>query len=130
MTVALPDQVRELLDAANIVTVGTVNPDGGPQTSILWATYDGDDILLSTIKSRAKYRNFDRDPRASILVHDKNSTYTYVEVRGAVTMTTEGGDELINRLAQLYTGQDYTADQGTDNVRVVVRITPTHVFTR
>src|ERR1700742_4917467 len=130
MTVALPDQVRELLDAANIVTVGTVNPDGGPQTSILWATYDGDDILLSTIKSRAKYRNFDRDPRASILVHDKNSTYTYVEVRGAVTMTTEGGDELINRLAQLYTGQDYSADQGTDNVRVVVRITPTHVFTR
>ena len=130
MTVALPDQVRELLDAANIVTVGTVNPDGGPQTSILWATYDGDDILLSTIEGRAKHRNFLRDPRASVLVHDKTSTYTYVEVRGSVTMTNEGGDELINSLSQTFTGGPYTGDDGTDNVRVVVRVTPTHVFTR
>jgi PPOX class probable F420-dependent enzyme len=130
MTVSLPDQVRRLLDEANIVTVGTVNPDGGPQTSILWATYDGDDILLSTIEGRAKHRNWLRDPRVSVLVHDKADVYTYVEVRGTITMTTEGGDELINRLSNLYMDQDYTGDLGTDHVRVVVRVTPTHVFVR
>lgn len=130
MSLPLPQQVKDLLDAANIVTVGTVNPDGGPQTSILWATYDGDDILLSTIEGRAKHRNFLRDPRASVLVHDSTSTYTYVEVRGPVTMTREGGDELINTLSQTYTGGPYTGDEGTGNVRVVVRVTPQHVFAR
>lgn len=130
MTVSLPDQVRSLLDDANIVTVGTVNPDGSPQTSILWATYDGDDILLSTIEGRAKHRNWLRDPRVSVLVHDKTNTYTYAEVRGTVTMTTDGGDELINRLSNVYTGGDYTGDQGTDHVRVVARVTPSHLFVR
>lgn len=130
MTVSLPQQAKDLLDAANIVTVATVNPDGSPQTSLLWATYDGDDILLSTIEQRAKYRNLTRDPRVSVLIHDKTSTFVYVEVRGSVTMTRDGGPELINSLAQTYTGAAYTGDDGTDNIRVVVRLTPDHVVAR
>jgi PPOX class probable F420-dependent enzyme len=130
MTVSLPQQAKDLLDAANIVTVATVNPDGSPQTSLLWATYDGDDILLSTIEQRAKYRNLKRDPRVSVLIHDKTSTFVYVEVRGSVTMTRDGGPELINSLAQTYTGAAYTGDDGTDNIRVVVRLTPDHVVAR
>ena len=42
-------------------------------------------------------------------------------------MSTEGGPELIERLSQAYTGQSYTGDEGTDHVRVVVRVQPTHV---
>ena len=63
MSRELPQQAKDLLDAANIVTVATVNPDGSPQSSLLWATYDGDDVLMSTIEGRAKHRNFLRDPR-------------------------------------------------------------------
>jgi PPOX class probable F420-dependent enzyme len=130
MTVSLPQQAKDLLDAANIVTVATLNPDGSPQTSLLWAAYDGDDILLSTIEQRAKFRNLEHDPRMSVLIHDKTSTFTYVEVRGSVTMTREGGPELINSLARTYTGAAYTGDDGTDNIRVVVRLSPDHIVAR
>ncbi|MCW2494225.1 PPOX class F420-dependent oxidoreductase [Jatrophihabitans sp.] len=130
MTTELPQQAKDLLDAANIVTVATINPDGGPQTSILWATYDGDDLLLSTIVGRAKERNFRRDPRVSVLIHDKSNAYAYVEVRGTVTLTTDGGPELIESLSQTYTGGRYTGDDGTDNVRVVVRVSVDHVVAR
>jgi len=123
----LPQQAKDLLDAANIVTVATVNPDGSPQTSLLWATYDGDDVLLSTIEGRAKHRNLLRDPRVSVLIHDKVSPYTYVEVRGSATMTTDGGDELIQRLSQAYDGKPFADDEGTDRVRVAVRVPPEHV---
>jgi PPOX class probable F420-dependent enzyme len=129
MTVALPQQAKDLLDAANIVTVATVNADGGPQSSLLWATYEGDDLLLSTIKGRAKERNFGREPRVSVLIQDRTDPYTYVEVRGTVTMTTDGGPELIQSLSRSYVGQDFTGDLGTDRIRVVVRVTPTRVFT-
>jgi hypothetical protein len=56
--------------------------------------------------------------------------YSFVEVRGTVSMSTDGGPELIERLSHTYTGQSYTGDEGTDHVRVVVRVTPTHVVVR
>jgi PPOX class probable F420-dependent enzyme len=123
----LPELAKTLLDDANFVVVATSNTDGSPQTSVLWATYDGNDLLLSTVQGRKKETNWLKDPRVSVLILDRTDAYRYVEVRGAVSMTTDGGPELIERLSQIYTGQSYTNDEGTDNVRVVVRVTPRHV---
>ena len=122
----LPDLAKKLLDAANYVVVATSNTDGSPQTSVLWATYDDDELLLSTIQGRKKETNWLKDPRTSVLILDRDNPFRYVEVRGAVSMSTEGGPELIERLSRAYTGGAYTGDEGTDNVRVVVRVRPTH----
>lgn len=124
---ALPEQAKKLLDVPNFVVVATSNTDGSPQTSVLWATYEGDELLLSTIQGRKKETNWLKDPRVSVLILDREDPYHYVEVRGSVSMSTEGGPELIERLSQAYTGQSYTGDEGTDHVRVVVRVRPTHV---
>jgi PPOX class probable F420-dependent enzyme len=124
---SLPQKAKQLLDDANFVVVATSNTDGSPQTSVLWATYDGDDLLLSTVQGRKKETNWLKDPRVSVLILDKADPYTYVEVRGAVSMSTDGGPELIERLSQIYTGQSYTGDEGTDNVRVVVRVSASHI---
>jgi PPOX class probable F420-dependent enzyme len=127
---SLPDKAKKLLDDANFVVVATSNTDGSPQTSVLWATYDGDDILLSTVQGRKKETNWLRDPRASVLILDRDDPDRYVEVRGTVSMTTDNGPELIERLSQIYEGQTYTGDEGTDRVRVVVRVQPQHVVVR
>jgi PPOX class probable F420-dependent enzyme len=126
----LPQSAKDLLDQANFVVVATSNTDGSPQTSILWATYDGDDLLLSTTQGRKKETNWLRDPRTSVLILDKADPYRYVEVRGTVEMTTEGGPELIEQLSQIYTGESYAGDEGTDNVRVVVRVVASKVIVR
>jgi PPOX class probable F420-dependent enzyme len=123
----LPDKAKRLLDDANFAVVATSNTDGSPQTSVVWAAYEGDELLLSTIQGRKKETNWLKDPRASVLILDRENPYSYVEVRGTVSMSTEGGPELIERLSQAYTGQSYTGDEGTDNVRVVVRVRPSHV---
>jgi hypothetical protein len=65
-----------------------------------------------------------------VLILDGTDPYRYVEVRGSVTMSTDGGPELIEQLSQLYTGQSYTGDEGTDNIRVVCRVTPSRVIVR
>jgi PPOX class probable F420-dependent enzyme len=127
---SLPEKAKSLLDDANFVVVASSNTDGSPQTSILWAGYDGDDLLLSTIQGRKKETNWLRDPRTSVLILDKTNPYTYVEVRGTVSMTADGGTQLIDALSQTYTGKSYTGDDGTDNVRVVVRVSPTKVIER
>jgi PPOX class probable F420-dependent enzyme len=130
MSEQLPENAKKLLDQATFVTVATLNPDGSPQTSILWATYEGDDILLSTVAGRAKERNWRRDPRTSVIFFDPADPYAYVEVRGSVELTTDGGPELIQTLSQIYTGGPYTGDEGTDNVRVVARLRPDRVISR
>lgn len=127
---ALGNDAKALLDDANFVVVATTNTDGSPQTSVLWATYDGDQLLLSTVQGRKKETNWLKDPRTSVLILDRKNPYHFVEVRGTVDMTTEGGPELIEGLSQLYTGQRYTGDEGTDHIRVVVRVTPTRVINR
>ena len=127
---ALPNAAKTLLDAANFVVVATSNTDGSPQTSVMWATYDAEELLLSTVQGRKKETNWLKDPRISVLILDRDDPYHYVEVRGTVRMTTQGGPELIERLSQAYTGERYTGDEGTDNIRVVVRVTPVRVINR
>jgi PPOX class probable F420-dependent enzyme len=124
---ALPEPAKTLLDAANYVVVATSNTDGSPQTTVMWATYEGDELLLSTIQGRKKETNWLKDPRTSVLILDRDDPFRYVEVRGTVSMSTEGGPELIQRLSQAYTGTDWTGDEGTDHVRVVVRVRPARV---
>jgi PPOX class probable F420-dependent enzyme len=128
MTVQLPEKVKAWFDSAEYATIATIEPDGRPQLSVVWVSRDGDDILVSTTEGRRKHSNMVRDPRATVLLWPKESPYTYVEVRGTVTMTSEGGRDLIDALAKKYTGADrYAWDDGTDNVRVIVRITPEKV---
>lgn len=119
----LPDRAREWLDAAEFATIATVLPDGQPHLSVVWVERDGDDVLVSTVKGRRKHLNLERDPRVTLLVYPRENPYSYVEIRGTAEMTEEGGRELIDRLCHRYTGADrYAWDDGTDNVRVVVRI--------
>lgn len=124
----LPDLAKEWLDATEFATIATVLPSGQPHLSVVWVERDGDDILVSTVKGRRKHLNLEADPRVSLLVYPRENPYSYVEIRGVAEMTEEGGRDLIDRLCHRYTGADrYTMDDGTDNVRVVVRIHPQKV---
>lgn len=126
----LPPDARALLDRPVCATLATINPDGQPQLSVVWVKRDGDDILVSTVTGRQKYRNLLRDPRATVLVFDPEDPDHYVEVRGHVSMTEEGGPELIQELGWRYNGERFSGDEGTDRVRVVVRLTPDRVVVR
>ncbi|MFH8678120.1 PPOX class F420-dependent oxidoreductase [Streptomyces lydicus] len=130
MTATLSDDLKKLLDTPVFVIVTTVQPDGSPQASPVWVKRDGDDLLISTTVGRRKERNIRRDPRVSVVVQPSDSPYTYAEVRGTATLTTEGGQELIDELSRKYTGKPYAEfnpESGKDAERVVVRITPRKV---
>jgi PPOX class probable F420-dependent enzyme len=124
----LPEEARKLLDAPNYATVTSINPDGGPQSTVVWVRTDGDDVIFSTAKGRRKPRNFERDPRASLLVIDPDDPYRYVEVRGRVTMTADPEGALIEELSQKYRGQSWEDKPGVE--RLIVRIRPDRVTVR
>lgn len=127
---ALSDRLKALLDTPVFVVVGTVQPDGSPQLSPVWAARDGDHVLISTTADRRKKKNLDRDPRVTVVVQDPASPYEYAEIRGTAEMTTEGGAELIDKLSLKYTGKKYAEfnpASAQDAERVVVRVVPRKV---
>ena len=126
---ALNDLAKRLIDEKTFAVVATVNPDGSPQSSVIWIKRDGDEVLFSTIRGRRKTRNLERDPRVSVTLYDPADPYRYVEVRGPVTLTEEDGPELIQELLRKYDGTPFTEGDPA-NVRVVVRLTPTKVISR
>ncbi|MFF0477151.1 pyridoxamine 5'-phosphate oxidase family protein [Streptomyces sp. NPDC004284] len=57
------DTARSLLDAPHPAVLSTLNPEGSPQSSVVWVSRDGGELLISTEQGRRKERNILRDPR-------------------------------------------------------------------
>ena len=123
MGMTFNDATKAILDGKNFPVLATLNADGSAQTSVLWAKRDGDTVIFATLRGRHKERNMARDPRVSVSVFDSENPYNYVEIRGRVEMTEEGGRELINELSHKYLDQDYPPEPA-DSVRVLVRVIP------
>ncbi|MBW3360103.1 PPOX class F420-dependent oxidoreductase [Streptomyces microflavus] len=133
MTAELSTELKNLLDTPVFVNIATIQPDGSPQVSPVWVTRDGDDVLISTTVGRRKETNLRRDPRVTVVVQPADNPYAYAEIRGQAELTTEGGQELIDKLSLKYTGKPYAEfnpNSGQDDPRVVVRITPRKVVGR
>ena len=128
MVAELPQDARELLDARVFAVLSTVSASGAPQSSVIWVKRDGADTLFSTIEGRLKTRNMQRNPRVSLCLYDPEDPYVYAEIRGEVTMTTEGGDALIDELSQAYDNKPWK--HRPNETRLVCRVAPTKVITR
>jgi PPOX class probable F420-dependent enzyme len=124
------DAVRRILDDPNPAVLATINPDGSPQTSVVWVARDGGDLLVSSAAGRRKERNLRRDPRVSLTVYDPADPQRYVEVRGRATVAEDIGRALAVSLAEAYegpgAGQEYL-ELPPEVVRVVLRITAEHL---
>ncbi|MFF3860551.1 PPOX class F420-dependent oxidoreductase [Streptomyces sp. NPDC002209] len=131
MTIELNETVRGLLDSPHPAVLSTLNPDGSPQSSVVWVTRDGGDLLVSTEQGRRKERNIARDGRVGLTVFDTANPFLYVEIRGTATLAEDAGREVAIRISEQYlgpgAGKEY-AEAPSENVRVVVRITPTKVL--
>ena len=121
MGIPLNDATLRLLDGKNYAVLATVNPDGSPQTSVIWVGRDGADVLFSTVEGRVKHRNMVRDPRVSISVIDWVDPENYIELQGRVSMTPDVGRQLDTQLSWKYDGKDPGEDR-PGAVRVAVRL--------
>ena len=131
MTASLSDTARKIIDEPNPAVLATVNPDGSPQTSVVWVRRDGDDLLISSAAGRRKDKNLARDPRVSVTVYDQADPLQYVEVRGLASISEDAGRQLAGSLAEEYegpgAGQEYL-ELPPEVIRIVIRITPQRVL--
>ncbi|MEV6639906.1 TIGR03618 family F420-dependent PPOX class oxidoreductase [Amycolatopsis sp. NPDC051371] len=110
---ALPESCHRLFERPFNAVLTTINPDGSPQTSMVWASREGDEIVMGMEGRRPKVRNVRRDPRVTVLIedhdgHDARGLPQYLLVRGTARIVgPDIADEftaLMDRQAQRYLG--------------------------
>lgn len=120
---AVPPSHQDLFEANGFAHLASLGPDGEPQVHPVWYEVDGDNITVSTTKSRQKYRNLQRDQRVALSILDPENPYRYVEVRGRVARMEDDPDQrFIDQLAKKYLGQDtYPWKQpGDERVKIYI----------
>ncbi len=134
MTVTIPDSHCDLFADAVHAVLTTMMPNGQPQSSIVWADYDGIHVLINTTLERQKGRNMRANPKVTLLVIDPRNSSRWVEVRGKVIeMTAVGAEVHADKLTQLYTGKQhfygdiYPVEQKQKETRVIVKIEPVKI---
>lgn len=123
----LTPQARELLAGPNFAIVATTNADGSLQQTVVWAKERDGEIVFSSLKSRAKTRNLQRDPNVSVLIIDRENGYRYISIRGQARVEDAGANELIDELSHDYDGRPWPEEQPW-KPRSTIVVTPSRII--
>ncbi|HSJ29122.1 MAG TPA: PPOX class F420-dependent oxidoreductase [Acidimicrobiia bacterium] len=126
--------VDAFLDQRPTATLGTVGRDGSPQASVVWYLWTGDEFVISTIHTTAKWHNLRRDPRCSICVEDPDSGRMVVAY-GSARLMERDVRSLTRRLVDRYYEDPADTDAHMERIfrtgdRVLIVVRPDRVITR
>ncbi|MEX1264012.1 MAG: TIGR03618 family F420-dependent PPOX class oxidoreductase [Actinomycetota bacterium] len=121
MTELTPEQAA-LFGPPNLAYLATVNADGSPHVSPLWADARDGLIVLNTADGRTKVENVRRDPRVSVAIHEKERPHPPLAIQGTVIEVTPRGAEVhMQELARRYTGEEWDPVEGQVRLLLVIR---------
>jgi len=128
----LDADVRSALTAGHLAHLTTLNPDGSPQTTLVWVGLEGDEIVSGHLGMTKKLRNVEQDPRVSMSLQldgrNEMGLDHYLVVEGTARITAGGAAELLQALAEVYLGPGVKFPPMPDPpAGFVLRTTPTRV---
>ncbi|MEN9938967.1 MAG: hypothetical protein RLZZ387_5546 [Chloroflexota bacterium] len=117
----IPASHIDLLERPLIGALATTLPDGTPQVTPVWFSFEGGMIYVNTAVGRLKDKAVRARPYLALMVVDPGNPYRYLQVRGPVVeMNEEEGAAHINALSHRYTGNDYDLPAGQQRVRYAI----------
>lgn len=108
----LPDTARALVQSGAHGHLVTLNPNGRPQVTLVWAAVSeaGDELLVASLGARRKLANVTRDSRVAISFegggHSAIGLTDYLVVHGRARIVEGGAPQLLQELARTYLGPD------------------------
>jgi PPOX class probable F420-dependent enzyme len=110
----------------------TLNPNGSPQVTIMWFKYENGALLFTTTTDRIKFRNQQKNTRASIAIMDPDNMYKWVIVSGKLSVDNRDPAAFYRGLAEHYLDETGLAEWRRTAVmekRTVLKLTPTQIRT-
>lgn len=100
----------------------TLRADGSPHSTVVWVDVDEQGVSVNTAQGRAKPRHVAADGRLNLTVVNPQNAYQWVAITGTGTLSEDGADAQIDRLAKKYLGEDTYPWRAEGEVRVAIRI--------
>jgi len=130
----IPDNLKDLLERPIVATLTTIAPDGIPENSAIWASWDGEYVLVNTADGRRKPNNIRNNPNVAVFVIDPENDFRWLDVRGVVEeMVPDENLANINAHSKLYTGKDTyfgevaPAERAETEERLIIKIKPVRI---
>jgi PPOX class probable F420-dependent enzyme len=106
---AFPDSAKELIRSGALGHLVTLNADGSPQVTCVWAKVERDDLITAHLDpGQRKLENVRRDPRVVLSFEGTEEHLPgmrrYVVVHGRAAIEEGGAPELLQELAYTYLG--------------------------
>ena len=130
----IPASHLDLITGPIYVVFTTVAEDGQPENTVVWCSWDGEHVLVNTVKGRRKYDNASHNPLVAVTAIDPTNPYRWIDVRGYVeAMVPDEGYANIDYHAKLYDGVEHyyggvaPLERKGKEARVIMKIKPTCV---
>ncbi len=127
-----PEERQKFLADHRLCVVGYARGEGPPALSPVYYVMDGNDMIISTTRSRAKAKAIARNPEVSVCVLGEAMPFPYLNVygRGRIedrqvveTMMAVGARMIGNPIPD--SARPGIEKRAQDEGRVVLRVTPT-----
>ncbi len=129
------EQQRQFLESHRLCVLGVERAGRPPHLSPVYYVLDGEDILISVTKTRAKTAIVRRTGRASLCVLHEQFPFPYLRVEGNARIEDENAPEVMMKMMQAMTGNPVTdamrpafEERARSEQRVVLRVTPEVIF--
>jgi len=123
MSIPLSPEIKQLIDRANFAHLGTLMPDGSPQSVPVWVGREGERLVICTGENSLKARNTRRDPRVALSVIDFSNPYEEVQIRGRVVERRPDPDlKVMDPISRKYTGKPFPFRNPEGRVALVIEI--------
>lgn len=133
----MTDDQREFLQTHRLCIVGYARTSGPPALSPVYYGMDGDDLVISTTKTRAKGKVLARHPEVSLCVMGEEMPFPYLTVYGRGRIEDESAADAMMRIGQRMTGNPVPEsarpaieERARNEQRVVLRVTPVRIAPR
>jgi PPOX class probable F420-dependent enzyme len=124
---ALPEEVKQLIDRPNFVHLATLMPDGSPHAAPVWMGREGDHIVICTSESSVKGKNTKRDDRVALSIVDFDNPYEEAQIRGRVIERRPDPDfKILDAISQKYIGKPFPLRSERNQVAMIVEAEKVH----
>ncbi len=135
MPASIPASHLDLVERPLYAIFTTISPQGAPENTVMWFSWDGAHVLVNTVVGRRKVSNVRRNPKVALTILDPDNPFRWIDVRGEVVAIEEdSGHEHIDALAQRYTGKSHyygdlePAAKASQEQRLILKIRPRRVL--
>ncbi len=121
----LDQKIKDLItEGKNFACVSTVDSKGFPHSTIVWISFEGDQLVYNTETHRKQFKNIEANPNVSVAIWDSQNPYRYAEVVGNVVKIETGDDarKHIDELSNHYTGANYGMEIVSERVKLYVEV--------